>query len=414
MFNITPLIEGSLTTAQLRSLRAARHVSCAQSVECMLVGGAVRDIMLGTGTYDIDIVVRGDVGRYAVDLATELSGKIIHSSQLHTVKLHSGDVNIDIAMARKETYAHSGALPDLLPGTIEEDLARRDFTINSMGVFLTERNWGDLLDLHGGRRDLCEGVIRVHHDASFSDDPTRILRAIRYIGRLGMAMEPHTEYLLRRDIFCLGSVGGKRIWKELQHILRERHATGILREANDLGVLSAIYPGFGFEGDVLSAFSQLCTTPSVESDMVVLALLTSSIPPHERKGLIARLDLDSRAATVVGDMETVKKVSCQIASRRMKASSIYKALYGLSKPAITAWSLLSDDPHISENLNFFLTDLKQVKTELSGAHLVSLGIPEGPKIGDILRDLLVARLDGEIASLEDEKEFVLDCVAELE
>ena len=162
-----------------------------------LVGGAVRDLLLGGSAVDLDVAVEGDAVAVAEEVARRLGGTVRAHDRFGTATVQAGDVTVDLASTRSETYERPGALPEVAPAGLDEDLGRRDFTINAMAVGLTGSKAGELRDPHGGAADLEAGIVRVLHDASFVDDPTRLLRAVRYEARLGFAIDPDTERLAR-------------------------------------------------------------------------------------------------------------------------------------------------------------------------------------------------------------------------
>ncbi|MCH7746149.1 MAG: hypothetical protein IIC84_08765, partial [Chloroflexi bacterium] len=178
MPNAAPILNDRLSPVQTRLLERAGRVSSQHGVALYLVGGAVRDAMLGRQTIDLDLSMVSADPAFASVLAHGLNGQVVASSRFGTSKLQIGGIVIDLAMARSETYAHPGALPSVAPGSIDEDLARRDFSINAMAVSLSPDSWGDLLDPFDGRRDLQRRLIKVLHPGSFVDDATRILRAV--------------------------------------------------------------------------------------------------------------------------------------------------------------------------------------------------------------------------------------------
>jgi len=189
-----------------------------------LVGGAVRDILLGEPNFDVDVVVEGDAIAVARALAAAVGGRVRAHPQFGTaVVLYGDDGRIDVVTARSETYHAPAALPTVEPGSIEEDLHRRDFTINAMAVSLSGDEAGKLVDPFDGRRDLEAGRIRILHDRSFIDDPTRILRAIRYEDRFGFRMDEETEALARSCIETghVGDLSGARLREELVALLEE-------------------------------------------------------------------------------------------------------------------------------------------------------------------------------------------------
>ncbi|MBU1007028.1 MAG: hypothetical protein KKH08_05515 [Candidatus Omnitrophica bacterium] len=189
-----------------------------------IVGGLVRDLLLGTSNYDLDFVVDGDGIEFAKALNGYLKGELkIHRAFKTATLMHKG-LRIDISTARGESYKKPAAYPDVRPGTIKEDLFRRDFTINAMAVSVNKKTFGQLIDLYGGAGDLKKGIIRVMHDKSFSDDPTRVFRAVRFSARFDFKIESHTKDLIKKAVLSglLGDVNRGRIKKEVDLFLKEK------------------------------------------------------------------------------------------------------------------------------------------------------------------------------------------------
>ena len=207
-----------------------------------IVGGRVRDLLLERPAADLDLVVEGDALDLVCALALDQGGEAVVHPRFGTATYRTGTLRFDLATARTETYPRPGVLPDVRPGPIEEDLARRDFTVNAMALRLSPPNAGTLLDRFGSRQDVEDGLIRVLHEGSFVDDPTRIMRAIRYEQRLGFRIEPSTLALLSRDLHLLPSVGVDRLRRELDLFLMEPAPELPLLRAESLGVISTIDP----------------------------------------------------------------------------------------------------------------------------------------------------------------------------
>ena len=184
MDNIGDLLEHSLERRQLSVLRGASEASVEIGAVLYLVGGTVRDLICKRSPMDLDISVEADLVETPDFLARRLGGEVVSQSEFGTAKVRVGDIELDLVSARRESYAGPGALPFVSPGDILDDLARRDFSVNAMAVSLRPDDWGRLLDPHGGRKDLAARLLRVHHEGSFVDDATRILRAVRYMARL--------------------------------------------------------------------------------------------------------------------------------------------------------------------------------------------------------------------------------------
>ena len=406
MSNVAPIMERRLAPSQLHTLRLAFSASERHGVEPFLVGGTVRDLLLGGQPADLDLSVVGGTPEFVDALAHELDAQIVARSQFGTSKLKIGDTVIDLATARKESYAHPGALPTVSPGSIQEDLARRDFSINAMAVSLSSQMWGDLLDPFNGQRDLQDGLIRVLHAGSFVDDATRILRAIRYAQRLGFRLEPATEELIRRDLIHLDNIKGDRIRHELERIFCEQRVAPILEAARELGVLTAIYPPLTVGDSMLAKLQKVGPAPANENALLCISLLAFSLPTGDEAGLIARLNMDTRWAKVVRDTVSIRDVSHELNSPRLRPSQLYYLLDGLDAMAIRGCAIATDEPLVAQRLGLYQEELRHVKPYLNGDDLIALGVPEGPMVGKLLAEILSARLDGLLSSVEEERQFV--------
>ena len=213
-------------------------------VQAYIVGGPVRDYKLQTRIgeipqcgfgegkdYDMDFVVEGDGIKFAGALNKALKGKLTTYRAFGTATIIFNKKRIDIVTARKESYKYPAAYPTVRPGTIKDDLSRRDFTINAMAMVINKKGFGGLVDFYGGEKDLKKGMIRVLHDKSFMDDPTRIFRAVRFSVRFGFKIEPHTKKLMKEAVMggFLGDVNAGRIRKEIELFLKEKNPKKCLK-----------------------------------------------------------------------------------------------------------------------------------------------------------------------------------------
>ena len=221
IINLSDKTEKQLPAELVEFMQAAGLVATSQRQSLYLVGGVVRDLLLGRGNFDLDLVVEGDAISLAQRLADITQGKIRTHPRFNTAKLRWNRWSVDLATARSETYERPGALPRVKPGSLASDLFRRDFTINAMAIELVLGRYGQLIDPYRGRDDLNRGWVRVLHERSFIDDSTRIWRGLRYEQRLDFQLEPDTLKLLKRDIPMLDTISGDRIRHELELILRE-------------------------------------------------------------------------------------------------------------------------------------------------------------------------------------------------
>ena len=404
------LLEASLTAEKLALVRMAGQIAKGERVSLYLVGGAVRDLLLGRPAEDLDLVVEGDAETLASIIAKRLSGQVVSRSQFSTAKVKVDGVSLDLITARSEHYVRPGALPQIAHGTMEEDLARRDFSINAMAFPLHMGASGQLLDPLGGEADLHRRLIRVLHDRSFADDATRIMRAVRYEQRLGFRLEDDTESMLRRNLAMLDTISGDRLRKELQLWLKEAHCANILLRAEKLGVMAAIHPSLSRSGQVVQGAVGIMGNRGLE-EQVYLGLLAYPMSPPEGEQLIGRLRVPPRWTSVVRDTIALKGNLAWLSDAKLSPAQLYEALAPSTPAAVQACALASPSGEARQSLTLFLEKLRYVKPSLGGRDLIELGVLQGPAIGDMLVRLRSARLAGDVASRSDEVSLVKNWLA---
>ena len=395
-----------LSPEQVRLLEALAVAAARLGVDLFLVGGTVRDLLLERASVDLDTVAVAPPEGFASALAGEVGGEVVGESQFGTSKLRVGDTVVDLATARQETYAHPGALPVVVPSAIDEDLARRDFSINAMAFPLSSGLRGELLDPFDGELDLQRRLVRVLHPNSFADDATRILRAIRYSERLEFALEPSTAELLRHHIAYLDRIKGDRVRHELERIFCEERAVAMLRRMRDDGVLSAIHEGLTVDDSTLAKLSELPAGAAPGDPLVFLATMACSMVPAAVEGLVARLNMDGVWARVARDSARLVGMVEILSRPELKPSEIHALLRGIDERAIMGASIAASQPTVARRLSRYEAELRHVKTELTGDDLIALGVPQGPRVGALLRELLAARLDGSVTDAEGERQLV--------
>jgi tRNA nucleotidyltransferase (CCA-adding enzyme) len=361
-----------------------------------LVGGAVRDLLIGEEPTELDLVVEGD----AAELAACLGGSVRVHDRFGTSTVSLNGFTYDIARARRETYSHPGALPDVTPASLAEDLLRRDFTVNAAAIALNGVRAGELSTAPGTIEDLDARRLRVLHDRSFLDDPTRLLRLVRYASRLGFMVEPHTGELAARAIEAraLGTVSGARLGAELRLLAREDDPIAALQGLSEHGLSAAIDPGFGLEDEVLAARALALLPEDGRRDLLVLALAAGRVPGRRLAPLLDRL------AFVAADRDTIivsasgAEALASALQRASKPSEIAAAAAGAPAELVAIAGALGPAERASE----WLTSLRGVGLEIAGADLLAAGVPEGPAIGAALRAALAAKLDGRVSGREQE------------
>jgi len=406
--NLANKIKEQLPAELLAFIRTAGETASGQGQALFLVGGAVRDLLLERSNFDLDLAVEGDAISFAQQLTPLSNGKITTHPRFGTAKLQWQRWSIDFTTARSETYARPGALPAVEPSTINEDLFRRDFTINAMAVSLTPSRYGELIDFYGGQTDLKGRLVRVLHDKSFTDDATRIWRALRYEQRLDFKLETSTFNLLKRDISMLDTISGDRIRYELECVLGEEYPEKTLRRAEELGVLPKLHPSLKGNGRLTEVFERAreLTSPNPPPLALYLNLMAYHLTANESEELISYLKLPNSLALPLRDTITLKGKYESLADPRLTPSQVYRLLHDYYPSALTAGKLSTDSPAVSRQIDLYLNSLRYVKPALGGNDLIMMGVTPGPQIKAILSRLLEARLDGKVSDKQGEAKMV--------
>jgi tRNA nucleotidyltransferase (CCA-adding enzyme) len=345
-----------------------------------LVGGAVRDLLLERPWRELDVVVEGDVDA----AAARLGGRVAAHERFGTARVTVGDCAFDLVRARAESYAHPGALPDVRPGTLEDDLRRRDVTVNAMALRLD----GTLAAVEGAVGDLEAGLLRVLHDASFVDDPTRVWRVARYAARLGFAVEPRTRALAAAADPTTAS--GDRHGAELRLALSEPDPLAALQT---VGELNPAYLPDGFDPRPRALAGALDLLPADgRRDLLTLAACTAGM---DTRTLLAWLDA---MGFVASDRDRVAAASRYSTGEPLRAARTNAEIARAARGAPVEAVALAG----GENARRWLADLRDVGLEINGDDLLAAGVPQGPEIGARLQRALDRKLDGEIAGREQE------------
>ncbi len=394
-----------LSPELLAFLKTAAAEASARKWRLYLVGGAVRDLLLGRPGFDMDLSVEGDAIELARALAAAPEDVTVHH-RFNTARLRWGAHHFDLARSREETYARPGALPSVRPGSIENDLFRRDFTINAMALSLNADDWGRLIDVYGGRGDLEDRLIRVLHPNSFIDDATRIWRAVRYEQRLDFRIEPGTLALLEHDRNMLETITADRLRYELECILSEAAPEKIFRRADKLGLLKTWHPALMGDGWLSGACERARSLVEKPSPEVFLALLAWRLSASQKEELIGRLRLTRHQSRAIHDSDRVAAILEILASADIKPSHVYRVLHGLTDDALIASRAATDAPAALRNMGRFMTEWRFITTALTGEDLKHLGAHQGPDIKRLLDELRDRRLDGVITSRTQEESYV--------
>ena len=393
--NIENLLEKTLTKLQYKAIKILGDQFHKMGTRAFLVGGTIRDLLLEREVSDIDIIVDSDPSNLMHKFDPQYQIDVISNSQFSTCKIKILNQVVDLAMAREEVYPTPGALPVVTSSSIEDDLGRRDFSINALAACINPPNWGEVLDLYRGLEDLQSKHVRILHLGSFKDDPTRIFRCIRYSGRLGFSLEDGTRTQLLEGLTYIPLLSGVRITNELVKIYSEKSANSILDLMDQFEVLGHIHPGFP-KGSEFSKRKKLLTDIRIPTAEPFLCILISLIQTDQRMDLIKRLDLGNKLSKFGRDLNRIELI--EVSSSR---TEIYKQLREVSEIAISV-----ADAYVSKelrgNLELFANELKTISLCIDGDDLMGIGIPHGPKIGDILSKIFTHMINSGPLSKSDQ------------
>ena len=372
-----------------------------------IVGGAVRDILLGRQPDEVDLVIQGNAEELAQRAVQVRLARRTAVSQFMTIKLTVGDRDIDIATARRETYASPGALPDVTPAAIEDDLGRRDFAANAIAASIGSMDFGRIVDPHRGINDVQAGVLRALHPASFRDDPTRIIRAARYASRLRFKLHADTETWLKSDALNIKMVGPDRLRNEFNRLWQEEKPVEGLYMLQSWGVLDHISTASNWVNGLynISLSDREAAVRPDDADItdIYWALVATTVG-HDYGTLLDTFNLMGSSRRAVDDIRLWKAdglTRFREAAESGRPSLISSAL-ALFEPAALAAIYLTGDAPEARSIASYLGTWRHVRPELDGNDLLELSVPQGPRIGKYLNQLRDDRLDGLVLQMEGE------------
>ena len=375
-----------------------------------LVGGPVRDVLLGRPVADLDFVVEGDGPRLAREMAAELGGQVVVHARFGTASVALESSRVDVVTARRESYSRPAALPDVTAGSIADDLHRRDFSINALALCLSDGR-PQVLDHHGGIEDMGRGLIHSLHPNSFVDDPTRVFRAVRYQQRLGFNIEEETLCQLQ-DAVAQGHIDSltpDRARHELERIFREDQPGLTLQRLAELGVLAAMHSSLAGP-QVVAHLTAVAAPDSGLGDrpdpLAYLSALAYSLSTDQAEALIHRLSMTAHWAQVVRDTVRVRGLESVLAGPSLSPAALAGLLDGFSAEPMWAISRISDVPMARQRLSDYLSKLRGAAPTLGGSDLLAMGVPQGPLIGRLLQELRDAKLDGRVSTKRQERRLV--------
>ncbi len=419
--NVQGLLRSRLPHHLITVLEDAGQLADRCSVSLFVVGGCVRDLLLGIENLDLDLVVEGDGIAFARTLGDMLHARVkVHERFGTAILLLPDGFRLDIATARTEYYEYPTALPTVEESSIKKDLYRRDFTINALAVRLNEKGFGDILDFYGGQRDLNEKVIRVLHGLSFVEDPTRVFRAVRFEIRYGFRLGRDTTALIEGAVKMnlFNRLSGHRVLEELKVLLTEREPKRAIKRLADLGLLKFFHPKLSWSNRLaalLDAVDQAVDwyrlsylDRKMDVWMVYLMALLEVLPERAVSEVLKRFPFSESEET---KLRTARR-SCHTVIRRLgtrsplKPAEVYHLLSALSDETLLILMAKSKGETVKRQVSAFLTTYQHVKPILTGADLKAMGMKPGPQFKKVLNRLLEARLNGEVTTESDERKLV--------
>ena len=447
--NLAAHLDRALPQGRLWLLKEIANLAAEQRCALYIVGGFVRDLLLERPSLDFDLVVEGDAIQLAKALSRRFGGRVTSHTQFGTAKWHlrqagnggahtaeaPGQIElvspelpetIDFITARTEFYTYPTALPTVERGSIKLDLHRRDFTINTLALRLDGRHYGELHDYWGGYTDLKHGRVRVLHSLSFVDDPTRMLRAVRFEQRFGFRIEQRTLELLREALSLLGRVSGDRLRHEIDHILLEERCIPMLARLDELKLLETIHPGLVWDGWLKDRFDKLRQeAPGPEWGLDQEGELEAGLRVELMYLLwFIRLEPDT-AQEAAGRL----KLSAALTKKILSAGRIWREQGSLEElrpsqmvanleeePVVAIYAAYQalDSPATREKLRTYITDWRHIRPHTTGRELKAQGLPPGPVYRKILTGLRDAWLDGLISTQEEEEAYLERLLAQIE
>lgn len=396
-----------------RILATVSRLAEERGIAAYAVGGFVRDLLLKRPVMDVDITVLGDGVSFAAALAQAVKGRSEAFTRFGTaIVVVPGFGKVDVTSARSEVYEKPGALPTVAPGDIRQDLARRDFTINSMALDLSAARFLELIDPYGGVRDLKNGLVRVHHERSFLDDPTRIFRAVRFEQRFGKRLEVGTERLLKEALQrgCFDTVSGERLRNELILIFAEPRPERAAQRLHELGVLRQLHPRLGLrsgDAEILRAvppalrFFARVGKPLDEPWMIWFQALLGGLREVEGEALAARLLLSRNERKIVLQRTTLARgVRARLSAGALPPSRIHELLAPLV-PEVQCFVTASLRAAARRRVESTLKRVKTLKPLLRGGDLQKAGVPPGFQYSYLLQKAYALQLDGGLRTKKD-------------
>ncbi|MBI5745866.1 MAG: CBS domain-containing protein [Nitrospirae bacterium] len=398
-------------------LRGLGSVADEMDVSAYVVGGFVRDLLMGQTNLDLDIVIEGDGIAFANTFAERHSARIKSHHRFGTAVIVFQDgFKLDVATARMEYYEYPTALPTVERASIKKDLYRRDFTINTLAIKLNKRNYGNLTDFFGGQRDIKEKTIKVLHNLSFIEDPTRVFRAIRFEQRFNFRIGKYTQNLIKSAVKMelFHRLSGHRLFDELVLIFSEPDPIRAVRRMNEFDLIKFIHPRirlttyiealFSNINDVIAWHKLLYLDKPVINWQVYFMGLLDELGKEYIVEVCRRLTIPGQfEEKIIYGRDEIKRISIKLyRQKNIRPSEIYHLLKPVSIELLILMMAKAKEDKVKKAISLYLANLQGIKTSITGSDLKRIGLAPGPLFKEIMGKVLDARLDGDVRSREEE------------
>jgi len=425
--NVIRFMKERLSAVMIKNLQQIGDVADEIGSGAYVVGGFVRDLFLYRSDEDIDIVIEGDGIAFAKKYAKIVGARLHTHEKFGTAVIIFPDgFKIDVASARMEYYKFPAALPVVERSSIKLDLYRRDFTINTLAIQLNADKFGTLIDFFSARKDIKEKIIRVLHNLSFVEDPTRVFRAIRFEQRFEFTIGKLTASLITNAISMdfFRELSGKRVFAELRLILQEENPVAAIRRLNDFDLLKLIHPSIKLEKELMKALNSakkvlawhdlLFLEESYKRWVVYFLILIRNCKSQISQKICHRFELtpDDEKILCAERFAADRCVFWLERNLSVSDSALYRKLAGFKTELILFMMAVTKKQAVKKSISHYFTNLRRTKLSLKGRDLKKMGLKPGPVYRQVLEAVLDARLDGTLKSKKDEIEFARQIVAE--
>ena len=420
--NLKSILESALSSGRMRILNLAADEASQSGIPLYIIGGSVRDLILGSAIKDLDLTVEGDAITLAQSLGKHHGGKVTAHKKFGTAKWFlpkelrtDPSDTLDFISARSETYKHPAALPTVKPGNMDDDIHRRDFTINTLAIRLDGSHFGELRDDLNGMDDLKNGIVRVLHQSSFIDDPTRMYRAVRYAGRYDFRIAETTLALIPEAQPLVEKLSAQRIRHELDLILEEWQAASMLTRLAESDLLHPIHPTLTYDESTHKRMQSLHTYRGLQHLSPWNITKGEQMNDSDLGWLLWLMSLSEEAITSLNTrlqftadlLASLYAVSMMFGDQStyigLKPSQCVERLESFPVNAVEAVGYVANDPRIKELFDEYISKWRYIKPHTTGDDLKALGVEPGPRYAVILRQLRNAWLDRDVKTEDEEK-----------